>query len=141
MLGIVGAQLGFTALVSSIMAQPGLVHGIALNSSLAWLFIVFLLGLGATVASLATESLIWLGAFTVAQSWIVGMVVMQYVDAGLGNLIGQALAKPSPSPRQMLLVLSAYVLNSKDNFNFLGAGLLVALCSLLAGSLSCPTAP
>ena len=74
MLGIVGAQLGFTALVSSIMAQPGLVHGIALNSSLAWLFIVFLLGLGATVASLATESLIWLGAFTVAQSWIVGMV-------------------------------------------------------------------
>ena len=71
MLGIVGAQLGFTALVSSIMAQPGLVHGIALNSSLTWLFIVFLLGLGATVASLATESLIWLGAFTVAQSWIV----------------------------------------------------------------------
>jgi hypothetical protein len=54
-LGIVGAQLGFTALVSSIMAQPGLVYGIALNPSLAWLFIVFLLGLGATVASVPLQ--------------------------------------------------------------------------------------
>ena len=129
-LGIVGAQLGFTALVSSIMAQPGLVHDIALNSSLAWLFIVFLLELGALVAAVATESLIWLGAFTALNSWTVGLVVLRYVDAGLGNLIGQAVTLTATD----VLVLSAYALSAKENFNFLGAGLRVALWSLLAGS-------
>ena len=129
-LGIVGGQLGFTALAASIMAQPGPVHDLALNSSSAWPFLVFLVGLATVVAALATESLIWLGAFTATQSWLVGLIVMRYVDAGLGNLIGQAVTLTATD----VLVLSAYVLSAKDNFNFLGAGLRVALWSLLAGS-------
>ena len=55
---------------------------------------------------------------------------MRYIDAGLGNLIGQAVTLTATD----VLVLSAYVLSAKDNFNFLGAGLRVALWSLLAGS-------
>ena len=129
-LGIVGGQLGFTALAASIMAQPGPVHDLALNSSSAWPFLVFLVGLATVVAALATESLIWLGAFTATQSWLVGLIVMRYVDAGLGNLVGQAVTLTATD----VLVLSAYVLSAKDNFNFLGAGLRVALWSLLAGS-------
>ena len=126
-LGIVGGQLGFTALAASIMAQPGPVHDLALSSSSDWLPLVFL---ATVVAALATESLIWLGAFTATQSWLVGLIVMRYVDAGLGNLIGQAVTLTATD----VLVLSAYVLSAKDNFNFLGAGLRVALWSLLAGS-------
>ena len=129
-LGIVGGQLGFTALAASIMAQPGPVHDLALNSSSAWPFLVFLVGLATLVAALETESLLWLCAFTAIQSWLVGLIVMQYVDAGLGNLIGQAVTLTATD----VLVLSAYVLSAKDNFNFLGAGLRVALWSLLAGS-------
>ena len=128
-LGIVGGQLGFTALAASIMAQPGPVHDLALNSSSAW-FLVFLFGLATVFAALETESLIWLGAFTATQSWLVGLIVMRYIDAGLGNLIGQAVTLTATD----VLVLSAYVLSAKDNFNFLGAGLRVALWSLLAGS-------
>merc|ERR1712194_651772 len=124
-LGIVGGQLGFTALAASIMAQPGPVHDLALTSSSAWPFLVFLVGLATLVAALETESLLWLSAFTAIQSWLVGLIVMQYVDAGLGNLIGQAVTLTATD----VLVLSAY-----DNFNFLGAGLRVALWSLLAGS-------
>ena len=128
-LGIVGGQLGFTALAASIMAQPGPVHDLALTSS-AWSFLVFNVGLATLVAALETESLLWLCAFTATQSWLVGLLVMQYVDAGLGNLIGQAVTLTATD----VLVLSAYVLSAKDNFNFLGAGLRVALWSLLAGS-------
>ena len=128
-LGIVGGQLGFTALAASIMAQPGPVHDLALTSS-AWSFLVFNVGLATLVAALETESLLWLSAFTAIQSWLVGLIVMQYVDAGLGNLIGQAVTLTATD----VLVLSAYVLSAKDNFNFLGAGLRVALWSLLAGS-------
>merc|ERR1712194_673343 len=128
-LGIVGGQLGFTALAASIMAQPGPVHDLALTSS-AWSFLVFNVGLATLVAALETESLLWLCAFTAIQSWLVGLIVMQYVDAGLGNLIGQAVTLTATD----VLVLSAYVLSAKDNFNFLGAGLRVALWSLLAGS-------
>ena len=58
------------------------------------------------------------------------MVVLRYVDAGLGNLIGQAVTLTATE----VLVLSAYALSAKGNFNFLGAGLRVALWSLLAGS-------
>ena len=128
-LGIVGGQLGFTALAASIMAQPGPVHDLALTSS-AWSFLVFNVGLATLVAALETESLLWLCAFTATQSWLVGLLVMLYVDAGLGNLIGQAVTLTATD----VLVLSAYVLSVKDNFNFLGAGLRVALWSLLAGS-------
>jgi FtsH-binding integral membrane protein len=125
-LGIVGGQLGFTALASSIMAQPGPVHDLALTSPSLWP--VFLVSLMTLKAALETESLVWLCAFTAAESWIVGLIVMQYVDAGLGNLIGQAAILTATD----VLVLSAYVLSVKDNFNFLGAGLRVSLWSLLA---------
>ena len=125
-LGIVGGQLGFTALASSIMAQPGPVHDLALTSPSLWP--VFLASLMTLKAALETESLVWLCAFTAAESWIVGLIVMQYVDAGLGNLIGQAVTLTATD----VLVLSAYVLSVKDNFNFLGAGLRVSLWSLLA---------
>ena len=115
-LGIVGGQLGFTALASSIMAQPGPVHDLALTSPSLWP--VFLVTLVAAFAALETESLVWLCAFTAAESWIVGLIVMQYVDAGLGNLIGLAVFRTAIT----LLCIGA-----------LGAGLRVALWPLLAG--------
>merc|ERR1712085_110772 len=111
-LGIVGGQLGFTALAASIMAQPGPVHDLALTSSSAWPFLVFLVGLATLVAALETESLLWLSAFTAIQSWLVGLIVMQYVDAGLGNLIGQAVTLTATD----VLVLSAYVLSIYSPF-------------------------
>ena len=115
-LGIVGGQLGFTALASSIMAQPGPVHDLALTSPSLWP--VFLVALVTAFAALETESLVWLCAFTAAESWIVGLIVMQYVAAGLGNLIGQAVTRTAIT----LLCIGA-----------LGAGPRVAIRALLAG--------
>lgn len=72
-----------------------------------------------------------LAGFTLSISYSVGVTCALYQQAGLGHIVLQAFIMTAV----VTASLTAYTLRSKQDFEFLGAGLFSALLALIVGSL------
>eukprot|EP00992_Anisonema_acinus_P011909 TRINITY_DN7764_c0_g1_i3.p1 TRINITY_DN7764_c0_g1~~TRINITY_DN7764_c0_g1_i3.p1 ORF type:complete len:264 (-),score=85.83 TRINITY_DN7764_c0_g1_i3:70-819(-) len=69
-----------------------------------------------------------LGLFTLAESWLIGVVCAIYHEAGLSSIVLQAAG----ITLAVFLCLTAYALVSRRDFSFLGGFLFAGLLGLLA---------
>lgn len=68
-----------------------------------------------------------LGAFTLCESYTVGVICATYYEAGYGMIVLQALLLTAA----VFVSLTTYVLVTKKDFSFLGAGLFAGLIIML----------
>jgi len=91
---------------------------------------LFLFGLWSYKSSHPTN-LYLLGGFTLCEAYTVGVICAMYYEAGAGMVILQALILTAA----VFVSLSTYVLVTKKDFSFLGAGLSAVLIVLLVWGL------
>jgi len=135
---IVCCQLFITVVVSFIMMQYGgakLMVWTLTDGS--WAFTASFVGLIASFCALMCNrqkfphNLIFLGIFTLAMSWIIGMTCTMYAARGMAALVLEAFAITSI----IFISLTLFTIQSKIDFSFLGAGLGVALMGLFVWGL------
>jgi modulator of FtsH protease len=80
----------------------------------------------------SASGLIWVFVFTGLMGASIGPMLLQFLDANMGHLIGQALGGTAV----VVFSLSAYALISKKDFSFLGGFLMVGLVVALIGMIA-----
>jgi modulator of FtsH protease len=80
----------------------------------------------------SASGLIWVFVFTGLMGASIGPMLLQFLDANMGHLIGQALGGTAV----VFFSLSAYALISKKDFSFLGGFLMVGLVVALIGMIA-----
>ncbi|KAL3926952.1 MAG: hypothetical protein SGPRY_003055 [Prymnesium sp.] len=81
-----------------------------------------------------------LGGFTICEAYTVGVICAMYQESGMGMIVLQACFSPASRTALMLtaaifISLTAYTLNTKTDFSFLGAGLFAGLVVLIVWGL------
>jgi len=135
--GTLGIQIAATAATATAIVTTPQLHAVASGEHpLVWpaatvsLALAFLSRRVNEDASMLGK-VSYLSAFTLSESWLLGVVCSSYVDAGLGHLLLQAAGITTFD----VAVLTAYALLAQEDFSFLGGALSGALLALIGGGL------
>eukprot|EP00316_Scyphosphaera_apsteinii_P010091 CAMPEP_0119329448 /NCGR_PEP_ID=MMETSP1333-20130426/75885_1 /TAXON_ID=418940 /ORGANISM="Scyphosphaera apsteinii, Strain RCC1455" /LENGTH=247 /DNA_ID=CAMNT_0007338569 /DNA_START=20 /DNA_END=763 /DNA_ORIENTATION=+ len=131
--GLVSTQLAVTALLSALFMLVPSIRDWVLHSP-SMLLVTFV---GALVFLFASHlqkdnhptNLYCLAGFTISMAWSVGVTCAQFYAVGLGLLVLEAVAITA----SVTVGLTAFALNSKADFSYLGAGLGASLWVLIFG--------
>ena len=133
--GIVAAQLLVTGAMCALFMFEPHVRSFVLNTP-SMLFVTFLASIGLLISAQANKDVhplnlqLTLG-FTVSMAWSVGVVCARFYESGMGLVVLEAVGLTAGTTAG----LTAYTLNSKKDFSFLGAGLGASLWVLIGGGL------
>lgn len=135
---ILGTQLFVTVTISALMmfyGGAGLVLWTRTRGS--WAYHLSLFGTLFTLLLVfcfrqkSPLNLVFLGLFTLCESYMIGMICAFYAAAGMSALVIEAFAITSV----IFVALTLFTMQSKINFDFLGVGLGVALLVLIVWGL------
>lgn len=125
---LLAMTLLFSAICAGVTMMMNLPHMAGLVMSLAAFGVLFILNAKADKAS----GLGWIFLFTGLLGGALGPMLNEYVGAGMGGLIFQALGATA----LVFFALSGYVLTTKKDFSFMGGFLMVGLVVVLVAALA-----
>jgi modulator of FtsH protease len=124
--------LSMTLLFSAVTATIAMFAGVGFIGSMAMLIGGIICMFVVNKKANSAAGIYWVFAFTGLMGGSLGFMLNMYVSNGAGALVGQALGGTA----LVFIALSAYVVTTKKNFNFIGGflivGMVVAVLAMIA---------